>query len=85
MVIVSRLWQISNRPPGESAGWSKGGETMVLRLYHIEKEPVTVFNIIKFSLGDNRQISVRVKEKSSIRTKWYNYEKDYQRLTVQVD
>lgn len=85
MVILSHLWPISRRPPGAGGCNCKGGDKMVLRLYHYEKGTVTVYDVIKVSIDDNRQISVRVKEESDIKNKFYHYEKDYQRLTIQVD
>lgn len=58
---------------------------MVLRLYHVAKKSVTVFNVIKFSVDDDWQVSVQIKEGSDIKRRFYDCKKDFQRLTVQVD
>jgi len=63
----------------------KGGETMFLTLYHDEKEPYKVYNVIKATIDNFRTIAVTCKYGRHIKHSSYRHEKDYQRLTIEVD
>jgi len=85
MVIVSLLYSIACKPPGGATITCKGGEKMVLYLYHYEKEPVHVENVIKVWIDDNRTVLAKIKHRSEIRQLSFRYQTDYQRLTVNID
>ena len=58
---------------------------MILTLYHDDKEPDKVYNVIKANIDNLRTVTVTCKYGRHIRHYSYRYETDYQRLTVQVD
>ena len=85
MVILSRLWQISCRLPGASGTNYEGGDVMVLTLYHDNAEPHTVYNVVKVTVDNHRTVAVTTKNRLTLEHLSFRYQKDYQRLTVQVD
>lgn len=85
MPILSRLWRICSRPPGSSGADYKGGDRMVLQLYHDTKEVHTVMNVIKVTVDNLRTITVKIKDRRQIEYQSFRHEQDYQRFTVQVD
>lgn len=58
---------------------------MVLRLYHTNRDPYIVFNVVKVSIDDNRTLLVTTKERRSITYKSFRHKTDYERLTIQID
>ena len=58
---------------------------MRLTLYHNNRDPVIIMNVIKISIGDERTLSVQIKERRLIEYRSYRFECDYQRLTIQID
>lgn len=58
---------------------------MVLTLFHDYKKPQKIFNCIKLGISDDRLVVVTVKEDSELYSRSFSIEKDYQRLTVEVD
>jgi len=63
----------------------KGGDSMVLTLYHDDKEPFKVYNVIKVDLDDLKTITVTIKHGGNIEHLPFRYLEDYQRFTVQLD
>ena len=58
---------------------------MRLTLYHNDKEPYVVMNVIKLSVDDSRALGVWIKERRLISYLSFRFQVDYQRLTIQVD
>ena len=58
---------------------------MRLTLYHNDRTPYVVLNVIKLSVDNTRTLAVTIKERRFIEYKSFRYQVDYQRLTIQVD
>lgn len=85
MVIVSRLWPISIKPPGGYKVRYGGGDKMVLMLYHDDNDPVTVYNVIKVTVDNSRTLVATMKHGVHINLLSYRHGIDYQRFTIQLD
>lgn len=58
---------------------------MRLTLYHDDKDPYVVMNVIKLSIDELRTLAVRTKGRGLIDYKSFRFSKDYQRLTIELD
>jgi hypothetical protein len=63
----------------------RGGEIMVLHLYHDDHDPFTIYNVIKVTLDGLRTLVVTTKHRQTVDRKFFRYKTDYQRLTIQID
>lgn len=58
---------------------------MVLTLYHDDREPHKVYNIIKVTVDNFRTLKVHVKHGVNIEHLQFQHEEGYHRFTVQLD
>ena len=58
---------------------------MFLTLYHDDRKPYTVYNVIKVAIDNERTIIVTIKHGSYIEYVTYRYQTAYQRFVVALD